>query len=815
MKVPINWLKTLVDPGASTADIAHRLTMAGLEVEKIEEIGADWDNVFVGFVHGVSPHPDADRLVLADVEAGAHRLTVVTGAPNIAADQKVALAIAGANLIDGYSDSGQRRILKPAKMRGILSEGMVCSEKELGLSDEHEGIMVLEADAPLGAPLADHLGDIVLELEITPNLVHCFSVEGIAREIAALYDLKATKLPAATAQELGPRIDGVVTVEATALCPRYMGMVIEGLTVEPSPAWMTRRLTAAGIRPINNIVDITNYVMLETGQPLHAFDMDKLTDQRIVVRTAQVGESLETLDHQVRKLTVDMLVIADAHVPVGIAGVMGGASSEVSDATTSIILEGANFDMKSVRHTARDLKLRTDASARFERGVDPNLVEQAIARATRLLIDLCPGAVVRGHADHYPAPLEPRHVSMAYSRFEQVLGIEIDRDDILAVLGRLGFDAEFNGVERSTLTVAIPTFRSDVSLNDDIVEEVARIIGYDALPATLPVGQTAPVNRDPVYALQSRLRRVALGSGLSEAVTYVTVTSNDLTHFHSEERGGVGLIASVPESEVLRLRNPLQADRDLLRVTIVPSLLEPLANNLKHAASVGLFEFGRLFLPAGEGRLPDELDALAIVMAGQREPFSIYSGNDGYDFFDLRGVVEVILEHAGLEQATMSPLSHPALHSGRAAEIRKADSVLGVLGELDPDVAREFGLVGVRVNVAELNLRSVMDCARQEKREAQVPRYLPVRQDFAVVVAEETPAGNVAAALRSGGGPLVSSVDLFDIYRGDQVGELRKSLAYRVTFTAPDRTLTDNDIIKVRKRIEKVLTQEVGGVLRS
>ncbi len=815
MKVPISWLKTLVDPGASTADIAYRLTMAGLEVEKIEQIGTDWDNVFVGYVHAVSPHPDADRLVLADVEAGPHRLTVVTGAPNIAASQKVALAIAGANLIDGYSDSGQRRVLKPAKMRGILSEGMVCSEKELGLSGEHEGILVLEVDAPPGAPLADHLGDTILELEITPNLVHCFSVEGIAREIAALYSLKAATLPAATVQELGPRIDEIVSVDAPELCTRYMGVVLEELTVAPSPSWMTRRLTAAGVRPINNIVDITNYVMLETGQPLHAFAMDKLNGQRIVVRPAEDGETLETLDHQIRKLTADMLVIADANSPVGIAGVMGGSSSEVSDGTTSIILEGANFDMKSVRHTARDLKLRTEASARFERGVDPNLVEHAIARATRLLIDMCPGATVRGHADYYPAPLEPRQVSMAYSRFEQVLGIEIDREDILDVLGRLGFDAEFGGVDHSTLTVTIPTFRSDVSLNDDIVEEVARIIGYDALPATLPIGQTAPVQRDSMYAMQSRLRRVAQGAGLSEAVTYVTVSESEIALFGSKDRSGIGLIASVPENEVLRLRNPLQDDRGLLRVTIVPSLLEPLASNLKHSSSVGLFEFGKLFLPAGQDQLPDELDALAIVMAGQREPFSIYSGNDVYDFFDLRGVVDVILEHAGLEQATMSPLLHPALHSGRAAEIRKADTLLGVLGELDPDVARAFGLDGVRVNVAELNLRRMMDCARHEKREASVPRYLPVRQDFAVIVGEETPAGDVAAALRSGGGPLVTSVDLFDIYRGDQVGESRKSLAYRITFTAPDRTLTDNDLIKVRKRIEKVLMQEVGGVLRT
>ncbi|HET7092883.1 MAG TPA: phenylalanine--tRNA ligase subunit beta, partial [Thermomicrobiales bacterium] len=372
MRVPLRWLSEFVEIDLTPAELARRLTMAGLEAEKIEIIGEGWDKVYVGSVERVEPHPDADRLVLATVDAGEHRLTVVTGAPNIRQGQKVALALAGARLIDGHSEGQVYKTLKPSAIRGVRSEGMVCSEKELGLSDEHEGILVLPADAPVGAPLADYLGDVVIEFEITPNLVHAFSIIGIAREAAAVLD-EPLRLPDVPDLEAAPQgATDLIEVADPDLCSRYVAVVIDGVEVGPSPEWLTRRLTAAGLRPINNLVDVTNYVMLEWGQPLHAFDRDQLAGGRIVVRRARPGEPLETLDHQQRQLTDEMLVIADAERAVGIAGVMGGVDSEVSDATAAIVLESANFNMTSIRHTARALRLRTDASARFERGLDPN-----------------------------------------------------------------------------------------------------------------------------------------------------------------------------------------------------------------------------------------------------------------------------------------------------------------------------------------------------------------------------------------------------------------------------------------------------------
>jgi phenylalanyl-tRNA synthetase beta chain len=515
MKVPLRWLSEFVETGLSVEELAHRLTMAGLEAEKITVIGEEWDNIYVGHVEAVDPHPDADRLVLATVNAGNHRLQVVTGAPNIARDQMVALALAGARLIDGHAEGQVYRTLKPSAIRGVRSEGMVCSEKELGLSDEHEGIMVLEAEAPKGVPLVEWLGETVIEFEITPNLVHNFSVLGIAREAGALTDRPVATPPIYDLASAPAGPADLVTIEATDLCARYVAVVIEDIEVKPSPAWLQRRLVAAGVRPINSIVDATNYVMLEYGQPLHAFDADRLEDGRIVVRRAGPGESLETLDHQVRKLDEEMLVIADTHRAVGLAGVIGGFNSEIHDGTQRIILESANFDMKVTRRTARELKLRTDASARFERGLDPNLARDAAARATQLILELSPGAAVTAVTDVYPHPVAPRPMSLPFDEIERLLGVRYEPAQVLDVLRRLGFSPEIDGeASAETLSVLVPTWRSDVTLAADIVEEVARVIGYDSLPEHLPTGQTAPVQRDSVYAIQRAYARYSSARGV-------------------------------------------------------------------------------------------------------------------------------------------------------------------------------------------------------------------------------------------------------------------------------------------------------------
>jgi phenylalanyl-tRNA synthetase beta chain len=815
MKVPWKWLREFVDTGLTPGELAHRLTMAGLEAEKITVIGDAWDNIYIGRVDTVERHPDADRLVLATVDAGEHRLRVVTGAPNIAQDQMVALALVGARLFDGHTDGQVLKTLKAGTIRGIRSEGMVCSEKELGLSEEHEGIMVLENDAPRGAPLAEWLGETVIEFEITPNLVHAFSIHGIAREAGALLDRPVTTPPVfdLDAAPLGPA--NLVTIDAPDLCPRYVAVVIDGVHVGQSPPWMQRRLLAAGLRPINTTVDVTNYVMLELGQPLHAFDADRLADDRIVVRCARAGETLETLDHQLRQLDEQMLVIADAEHPVGIAGVIGGLGSEVSDNTRRIVLESANFDMKSIRHTARKLKLRTDASARFERGLDPNLAKFAAARATKLLLELSPGATVTTVADVYPDPLTPRSLTLHFGEIERLLGIRYDPEQVLDALRRLGFAPELDGDDPAAqLRVIVPTWRGDVSLAADVVEEVARVIGYDTLPERLPSGQTTPVQRDATFAIQRTVRAVLVAAGGWEAVTYVTVGEDDLRHLATDGDCSPGLHRT-PLEELIRLQNPLQADRDVLRPTLLPSLLAAAADNLKHERAVRLFETARVYLPSDD-ELPLERNTLAIVLAGQREPLSRFADNAAgeLDYFDLKGIVEALLSRLGIDGAEFRPIGVDELHPGRAAGLFVRGDRIGILGELRPDRALAFGIETPRVAVAEIDLDAVCEAANRVPIAIVTPRFLPVEQDFAIVVAEERDASAVEAALRDGAGPLVSGVALFDIYRGPQIGEGRKSLAYRVTFTAPDRALTDAELAKVRDRIARALRRDVAGELR-
>jgi phenylalanyl-tRNA synthetase beta chain len=815
MKVPLRWLSEFVDTGLSVKELAHRLTMAGLEAEKITVIGEEWENIYIGHVEAVEQHPDADRLLLATVDAGEHRLQVVTGAPNIGRDQKVALALAGARLIDGHAAGQVYRTLKPSSIRGVRSEGMVCSEKELGLSEEHEGIMVLDAEAPKGAPLAEWLGDTVIEFEITPNLVHDFSILGIAREAGALTDRPvATPLIYDLASvPVGP-VD-LVTLEAPDLCARYVAVVIDCIDVKPSPAWMQRRLLAAGVRPINAIVDATNYVMLEYGQPLHAFDADRLEDGRIIVRRARPGETLETLDHQVRQLDEQMLVIADAHHAVGLAGVIGGLNSEIHDGTRRIILESANFDMKVTRRTARELKLRTDASARFERGLDPNLARDAAARATRLILELSPGAAVTAVADVYPHPLKPCPLSLPFAEIERLLGVRYTPEQVLDVLRRLGFAPEIDGEgDRATLRVLVPTWRSDVTQAADIVEEVARVIGYESLPERLPTGQTTPVQRDPSYALQRAVRSILTGAGGWETVTYVAISDEDLRRPDPERSHSTG-VYPVELSTLVRLRNPLQADRSILRPTLLPSLLETAAENLKHERTVRLFETARIYLPS-EAELPREVNALGIVLAGQREPLGRFSAADKseLDFFDLKGIVETLLSRLGVNTVRFGRIDSTALHPGRAAALVSGDQQIGILGELRPDRALAFGIETPRVAVAEIDLDALRGIANPIPVSVSVPRFLPVEQDFAIVVDEEMPAADVEAALRAGAGPLATTVTLFDIYRGPQTGENRKSLAYRVTFTAPDRALTDAELGKVRERIARSL-RKIGGELRA
>lgn len=815
MRVPMRWLREFVEIDVDPTELARKLTLAGLEVEKIDIVGADWDRVFTALVNNVERHPDADRLVLASVEAGEHRLTVVTGAPNIAAGQKVALALAGARLIDGHSDSGAFKVLKPGKIRGIMSEGMVCSEKELGLSEEHEGILVLPEDTPVGLPLQEFWGDTVLEFEITPNLAHDFSLLGVAREVGALYHAPLSEPPHVDLRTITNSPSELVRIEAPDLCARYIGVVIEEVQVGPSPEWLSRRLNQAGIRSINNVVDVTNYVMLEYGQPLHAFDFDRLEDRRIIVRRARPGEVMETLDHVSRTLDADMLVIADGSRPVALAGVMGGADSEVSDSTSAILLESANFNMKTVRRTSRIMKLRSDASARFERGVDPNLASVAVGRALQLLLEISPGAKLVALADVYPEPIQPRTLSMSFDRIEWLLGIGFSPSEVTRVLTDLGFSPVISeGPSGAQLKVTIPTWRQDVSIPEDIVEEVGRIIGYDQLPATLPVGRTAPVVRDPDYLLQTKIRQVLTGAGLSEAVTYITTSAEMLSTFKTDD-GAAGVLTPRPVSELVRLVNPLNVERPYLRNTLIPALLEVVSANLRHQRRAAFFELARVYLPAGRDALPTEVQTLGIAMAGYRDDLDRFATGESIDFLDLKGIVEVLLPQIGVMNVRFEAAQAPALHPGRTARIVAGEETIGIVGELHPETAKSFGIEGTRCAIAEIDAETLGARSLRSGHPISAPRYLPVEQDLAVIVDEAVPAARVEEALRIGAGPLLTDIVLFDLFRGEQIGAANKSLAFRLTFTSPGRALTDDDLVKVRGKIERVLKQQVNGRLRA
>jgi phenylalanyl-tRNA synthetase beta chain len=816
MLVPVRWLKEFVPTELSTEEIAERLTLAGLEAENITRIGAEWDRIYVGVVERVEPHPNADRLVLATVAAGEHVQTVVTGAPNIAAGQKVALALVGAKLVDPYSEEPRTFALKAAPIRGVRSEGMVCSEKELGLSEEHEGIMVLPDDAPVGVPLREYLGDDVIEFEITPNLVHAFSVYGIARELAAVI-AQPLRQPELADLDNVPRDTGLVEIRDETLCPRYVGVVIEGVTVGPSPEWMQRRLTRAGMRPINNIVDLTNYVMAEIGQPMHAFDRDTLREGRIVVRIPLPGERLTTLDHVERELDEQMLVIADAERAVALAGVIGGEETEVSERTTTVLLESASFDRKSIRRTSRTLKLRTEASARFDRGVDPNLAMTAVMRFVKLLGEIMPEARVTALADVYPQPRQRGELEMPYSEIERLLGIVIPLQTVVDILARLDFQPRVVPDDvNPTIVVSVPTYRSDVTLKADLVEEVARIYGYDALPEMLPVGRSTPVRREVPRLVERVAQDALVAAGLQQVITYSMIGDPDLVAL-SPERDSIPEVLGGyqrPESDYVRATNPMRVDWALMRPTMVPSLLKIVAENRKHAERVAIFETARTYQPEGRDSLPNERRGVAIAMSGVRQPMTWYARDeDELDFYDVKGAIEVLLERLGVA-AEFVPVEHPSLQPGRAAAVSVGSMHIGVLGELHPRVAANFDVTG-RVAIAEIDLEPFQASLLESWSVEPVSRFQPVRQDFAFIVDETVSAEAVRMTIAAAAQPLAREITLFDIYRGPGVPAGKKSLAFSVTLSARDRQLAEHELERLRTRIEKEVAKRVGGTLRT
>ena len=796
MRVPLSWLSELVDWALPAEELAHRLTMAGLEVGAVERIGGTWDGCSVGRVVAVEPHPNADRLTLCTVDVGDEHVRVVCGAPNVAAGQNIAFARAGARLYD--SRSGELTTLKAATIRGVRSEGMVCSERELGLGPDHDGILVLPDDAPVGVPLEQLLGDTVLDIDVTANRPDALSLLGVAYEVAAIAGTTVRE-PALAYPEDGPPIDEQVAVEVwdADLCPRYTASLVTGLTVGPSPQWMQDRLLRAGMRPINNVVDVTNYLMLELGQPLHAFDYHRVKERKVIVRPARPAETLLGLDGVLRRLGPPMLVIADAQDAVGLAGVMGGAHSEVTESTTAVLLESASFHPFNTRRTAGALRLRTEAALRFEKGLRPELPMVALQRATRLILEVAGGAAAKGIIDVYPGRREAAPVTLTSARLRQVLGVDVPAGEAARVLSGLGFRAAASADD--ALEVAVPYWRADVGIEDDLVEEVARVVGYDRIPTTTMSAPIPPHNPNPLRELKERVRDLFVAAGFQEIVTYSLV-------------GAGALKVKAPGPEPLRVANPLTPEHEYLRTSLRSSLLATMASNRRlEEGPLRLFEVSRVYHYWGEG-LPHEREMAVGVMTGATAPVSWRGEPRPLDFFDARGAMDAVLGRLGV-QGDYHPLDDPALRSGRGAALHIVGQEVGLLGEVDAGTLARFDVDGGPVVLFELDLEALLEALPAEGRRFRpVPRYPDATRDLALVVPLETPAAQVQAVLEAH--PLVARVTLFDVYAGPQVAAGKRSLAYRLTLRSPERTLTTAEVERATDEILAILRQEVGATPR-
>jgi len=805
MKVSLKWLRDYVDINLTVGELAGRLTMAGLEVGGIETVGGAWDNVVIGEVVALNPHPNADRLKLATVNVGTGQVTTVCGAPNIGLGQKVAFAHVGARLMDPHSRKAV--LLKPAKIRGVASEGMVCSEKELEISESHEGILVLPSDAPIGVPLGAYLGDIILDLDITPNRPDCLSVVGIAREIAALTG-EPLRLPEIHYEETEKSIDSFASVGIVDpdLCPRYCASLITGIKIASSPSWLQQRLNSYGMRPINNVVDVTNYVMLEYGQPLHAFDYHKLKGREIIVRRAGNGETITTLDGSKRTLKPDILVIADKEEAVAVAGIMGGLDSEVTEETEAILLESANFNQAAIRRGCGHLQFQSEASVRFDKGLNSRLPVMPLKRATQLLLELAGGRAARGIIDIYPGRSEPKLISLTTREVKRLSGLKINLDEIIEVLNALGFECQKSDSD-SLISVSAPYWRSDIKCPADLVEEVVRIIGYEEIPMTR-LASALPQQKSRLSAaarqdnLRETLQNMMTGFGFQEILTYSLVSLEKL------QRLSPKLELKIPP---LKVANPMTREQEYLRTSLRAGLLATLAHNQKfEQAGIRLFEIAKVFLPQGKD-LPQEKEMLCAVLSGARAELSWQADKEPLDFFDAKGTVENLLKRLGLK-ASFENSDDEGLFPGRGANIIVDDDRLGILGELHLKVVQAFELLDVACLI-EIDLERLLTKITGTKKYQSIPRFPSVTRDVALVIDEQVSYGSVEKLIE--GFPLVTKVTLFDLYRGEQIPEGKKSFAIRIVYQSTSHTLTDEEVDQTQKQMLARLHQELGATLRS
>lgn len=865
IKVPLSWLKDYVDLTLSPEELAAGLTLRGLEVEAILRIGADWQNVVVGQVLSTDKHPNADRLGLVQTTDGQKNYQVITGAMNLKPGDKIALALPGAELIDGHALEREGKVegalkrkselprfkVKAGKMRGVESDAVACAEFELGISEYFTDIMVLDPDAPLGAPLQEVLGDVILDLDLSPNLGRALSIYGIAREVAAMTGQKA-RLPEIKIEENGESIEGrlSVNIEDRDLCARFDMALLENIKIGPSPKWMQYRLQATDQPVINNVVDVTNYVMLELGQPLHAYDYNYLHGHEVTARRAKPGEKLELINHKELELSPDMLVIADQDRALGLAGVMGGLDSEISDNTSTIALEAANFDAFNSRQTARGLGIISEAAKRFERTVDVNLPPIGIRRAAQLLQQTAGATLAKGIIDVYPEPQAERIIQLPLSEIPRLLGIQIPREKVIEMLEALDFQIATKSIggeykfindsdesvtltapsEDDVLLVRVPTYRNDITMKADLIEEVARMYGYDKIPENQLRGQLPAQTIDRPLLLDDKIRETLVGCGLNEVITYTLISLEDLQKLHMAAResghngNGHHLNWSDP-ADLLRVINPSSNEHEYMRPTLLASILNAVSENKRFNEQVFLFELGRVYLPRKGEALPAEPRTLAIALTGPRQQLSRFLGNpkspEQVDFFDLKGVIETLLERLDIGNVTYEPLDWsvaPAFHPGRLAAVYVGSGDnrkrIATIGETHPVVVEAYGIPSGRVAIAEVDVQALLGYIQPEIYR-HVPRIQATVQDLAVVVGDDVPASRVEQLIKETGGKTLVSTTLFDLYRGKPIPEGKKSLAYSLSFQPQDKTMTEDEASKLRQKIEKRLQRELGAEFRA
>lgn len=795
MLVPLKWLRDYVDIDIDTQEFADMMTMTGSKVEKVDFFGKETNGVEVCKILEIEQHPDADRLKVTKVEvANGEILQIVTNATNINVGDYVPVARIGAVLPGDFK-------IKKGKLRGVLSEGMFCGAEELTIPaafvEEHkkDGIYILDHQDSfeLGTDVRDVLGinDALIEFEITSNRPDCRSIVGIAREAAVTLG-KELKYPEIKVNGSDEEMEFEIDIQ-TDLCKRYCGRVVKDVKVGPSPYWMQRKLIEAGMRPISNIVDITNYVMLELGQPLHAFDLDDIKYNKMTVKMASEGEKFTTLDGVERTLTSDMLVIGNQDKTLDLAGIMGGENSEIKDTTTSIFIEGASFAKENIRATSKKLGLRTEASSRFEKGIDINLTEVAVNRACQLIEKLGCGRVLNGMLDHYPQKEEVQKVTVNPVRINKLLGVNVPMDQFINILESLEFKC--NLVSSEVLELEVPTFRLDITEDADILEEIARIYGYDNIPAAdLEGNATAGVKTDKQKFLDN-VKSNSIACGLNEILTYSFVSPRGVDK--------INLCEDDEKRNFVKIMNPLGEETSVMRTTLIPNMLDVISTNISHKVEeVSAFECGNTFTPQ-EG-LPVETKKYCVGMYGKE-----------VDFFVLKGVVESILNNVGLKGYEIEPeTTNLTFHPGRCAKIVYNNIYIGTFGELHPDVIENYNL-GQRVYVAEINIDTVFENLNLTKSYNPLPKYPSTSRDIALIVKDEVFVKQIEDIIKANGEDLVESYKLFDVYKGAQIEEGHKSIAYSITYRSKDKTLTDEDVAKVHDKILSELSEKLNANLRS